>query len=313
MNNITSEIERAAESMVGTDLKLTDDPGHTNAGGVVEPENNGRHEREAKIEELARVQGWQPLESFEGDPAEWVSAEAFVERGRLYKILHKKNQEVQRTHGEVESLRKAVLDMKELLGKAQEHALRQEREDIKASKIQALRDGDIEKVVELDDSLKRVDTKEQELKLKVEAEKKQLETAEVDSSTEAGDRAVEFNSRFKQWVTDNAWYTSDGEMRADADLFGQRYFASNPEASPDEVFKYVDKKIRANYPEKFKIVTSNNPDVLPRRTTTAAGRVKSDKVDVRILTAEQREVAENFERMNVMSVEDYAKVVANIK
>lgn len=258
------------------------------------------------VEDVARSQGWVPADEFSGDPSEWVSAETFVERGRLFKVIHKKNQENARYQAELDTMKKAVFDMKDMLNKAQEHALVRAREEVKAEKVAALRAGEMEKVVSLDEELQKLDSKEKEYKEKLEKEKEAFKP--VDNKED------EFANYYKTWVPDNGWYLDNKDMRADADMYGRNYVASNPDATPEDTFKYVNDKIRRDYPEKFQPHdTRRGGDVIPRKTTTVNRERDSNKVDIKKLTPEQLEVATRFQELGVMTIEEAAKQWAAMK
>jgi hypothetical protein len=51
------------------------------AGQEVEHQSEPQEQSKPSAEDVARQSGWRPLEEFEGEPAEWRSAEVFNERG----------------------------------------------------------------------------------------------------------------------------------------------------------------------------------------------------------------------------------------
>ena len=64
--------------------------------------------------------------------------------------------------------------------------------------------------------------------------------------TEAEDFPEEaFKEYFEEkWLPKNSWYVQDKESQDIANDFIRAYAAKNPEASPDEVFEFVDKRMQ---------------------------------------------------------------------
>ena len=135
-------------------------------------------------EELARAQGWKPLEEFEGDTGEWVPPEVFIMKGRLFKTIHGQKQEIK-------GLRKAVDDMASLLKQAKEQAIKTTRDELRQAKAQALSDQDHNKVVQIDEQMLDLKQKETELK---------EETAVAEAASN------QYTEYYKEWVVDNKWY-----------------------------------------------------------------------------------------------------------
>lgn len=120
------------------------------------------------VEVEALALGWLPKEQFKGDPTRWTDAETFVERGHtLMPILRKNNEQL------VGKLSKAERDAAAAIATAQElktsmekilefqasEVKRQVEErlaTLKAARKQARRDGDDDKVDELDDAIEAV-------------------------------------------------------------------------------------------------------------------------------------------------------------
>lgn len=246
-------------------------------------------------EDLARAQGWKPREEFEGNKEEWVPPEVFILKGKFFKTIHGQKQEIK-------SLRKAVDDMASLLKQAKEQAIKTTRDELRQAKAQALSDQDHNKVVQIDEQMAELKQKENELKNDTS------ENAAADNP---------YTEYYKGWVEDNGWYLANKDMRADADMYGQSYLKSNPGADPEDVFKYVERKIKKEYPNSFSSEagaddTAAAPrtrasSVVSSKSTTAPAESVNKKPSIKSLTPEEREVALNFARLGVMSIEDYIK------
>jgi soluble cytochrome b562 len=117
------------------------------------------------VETEALTLGWTPKEQFRGDPDRWIDAEAYVARGKEIMPILKKNNE--KLLGDVESLKGTVTNLTTALTEAKEsmeefrkyHNETSKREyekavkDLKAQKVVALREGEHESVVEIDEAL----------------------------------------------------------------------------------------------------------------------------------------------------------------
>jgi len=59
------------------------------------------------------------------------------------------------------------------------------------------------------------------------------------------------NEVFEMWQETNEWYHENKEMREYADIVGEGYFKNNPDKKVSDVYKYVEKAVRKQYPEEF--------------------------------------------------------------
>lgn len=205
---------------------------------------------EPNVEQKAKDLGWSPKEDFRGDPAKWISAEEFVERGEsLMPILKANNRKL---HDEVASLRGALGETQTLLKNATEsiETLKEftNKETIKSAKgvqkelaaelKEARSEGDTEKEIEIQDKL-------EETRAAIKAA--ETKPAKVDPPA----RTSEDDAIFQDWRKDNAWLFEDAfngdltvtvgrRMRADPaykDLTGRKFL----DKVAEEVGKRLDK------------------------------------------------------------------------
>ncbi|MGH9428537.1 MAG: hypothetical protein ACRD2L_19795 [Terriglobia bacterium] len=177
------------------------------------------------IEVKAKELGWMPKDEFRGDPAQWVDAKSYVERGETMLPLIKANN--RRLTTEVTALRQELNAAKETLKASQEsiEALKEFNSDAnrkamkrqiavtKASLIQAKKDNDVEAEVELTTQLQ-----DESLALR-DAEGKPDEppakTVGKTGSTNGGDDAdFTKSSEWKAWTVDNPWFGTDKRRTA---------------------------------------------------------------------------------------------------
>lgn len=267
---------------IQTENAGTQIPGEITPGEQTEQlENGGEQSSSSTIEDRAREQGWRPKEEFEGDASKWVSAETFVAKGELIDRIEQLGKKLKDSD-------KTIAMLKEHHTKVKESEFKRAVEFLKQQKKQAYETGDVDKILELDDKLAEVR----------ETQKAQKQQEEVNETPEA-------HPAFKSWVSENKWYESDSEMRADADTFGEAYARNNQEKTPAEVLEYVTKKIKKAYPEKFVNPNRNKPTGVEG----GSGNRQGSSRDNFSLTEEEARVMNTFVRNGVMTKEEYLKEV----
>jgi hypothetical protein len=234
----------------------------------------------SSIEDRARSAGWRPKEEFDGDPSKWVSAETFVAKGELIERIEQLGKKLKDSD-------KTIAMLKEHHSKVKESEFKRAVEFLKQQKKQAYESGDVDKIIEIDDKIAEVR----------ETQKAQKQQAQIDESPDS-------HPAFQSWVSENKWYETDSEMRADADAFGEAYARNNTDKTPQEVLEYVSKKIKKTYPEKFTNPNRNKPTGVE-----GSGTRQGSSRDTFTLTEEEARVMNTFIRNGVMTKEDYIKEV----
>ena len=264
----------------------------TNAGTQIpgevipnaEPQNNepeGSSEQTISIEDRAREQGWRPKEEFDGDASKWVSAETFVAKGELIDRIEQLGKKLKDSE-------KTIKMLSEHHTKVKETEFKRAIEYLKSQKKAAYESGDVDKIIEIDDKMTQV-----------------RETQKAQKEQEAVNETPESHPAFQSWVSENKWYESDSEMRADADAFGEAYARNNQDKTPAEVLDYVSKKIKKAYPEKFTNPNRNKPTGVESGSGTRQGSSR----DTFSLTDEETRVMNTFARNGIMEKEEYIKQV----
>lgn len=255
--------------------------------GEVVPEANNDNSSTAdtstvlSIEDRAREQGWRPKEEFDGDPAKWVSAETFVAKGELIDRIEQLGKKLKDSE-------KTIKMLSEHHSKVKESEFKRAVEFLKQQKKQAYESGDVDRILELDDKIAEV-----------------RETQKAQKQQEQVNEAPESHPAFQSWVSENKWYETDSEMRADADTFGEAYARNNQDKTPAEVLEYVTKKIKKAYPEKFTNPNRNKPTGVEGGSGTRQGSSR----DTFSLTEEETRVMNTFVRNGIMEKDEYIKQV----
>ena len=202
------------------------------------------------IEQQAAAEGWRPKEEWTGDPDDWKDARSFVRDGEFFKKI----EEVKR---ENKNLRKTVGALKTHYEKVKETEYTRALETLKQQKKEALREGDTDLAVDLDD---KIDAKRAELD----------EARRIEAQVQA---EPEVHPDFQNWVNRNKWYESNEEVREFADQAGMAYKKTHMAASPQQVLEYVEERVAKGYPELFKNPRKNAPSAVeggtgPRKATS---------------------------------------------
>jgi len=235
------------------------------------------------VETTAREQGWKPLEEFDGDKSKWVSAETFVAKGELISKIESLGKKLKDAD-------KAIKMLTEHHQKVKESEFQRAVQYLKTQKKQAYEAGDVDKIIEIDEKI---------------AEVKETQKAQV-----ANEAKVEpvVHPSFQKWQDENKWYTTDTEMRADADAFGNAYAANNPDKTPEEVLDYVSKKVKRLYKDKFE-----NPNRSKASAVEGGGNRQETSNESFALSEDEKRVMNTFIRTGIMTKEDYIKELKKVK
>lgn len=234
-----------------------------------------------QILEEAKKQGYN--ENFEGENKK--TPKEFLEIGLSHNhVLKERNEKLS---GQVEELtgqlgqvksnmEKLVQFQEEQKKKAVEKALR----ELNAQKKEAISEGDVEKVEEIDKEIK-----------------------EHENVAESKDNAI-----LNTWMENNPWYTEDPLMGVVADRIFDQFAAagrySNDEAGYKSALKAVEEKIKETYPEKFRNPNKDKPaDVAGSRPSPE----RSTKKTYADLPEEAKAACDQFVTDKIMTREDYVK------
>lgn len=242
-----------------------------------------------EVEVEARASGWVPKDDFHGDPNKWVDAGEFVRRAPLF-------QKIDLQTREMKEVKRSLEELKQHHAKVRETEYKRALDELKAAKKDALLDGDVDQVFELDDKLDAV--KEAKRKFDIE----QAQEAARATTTE------NIHPEFAAWSKRNTWYETSSPMRAFADALGLELRAKG--MSPSEVLKQVETQIKEEFPQKFR---NANRDKAPAVEGTSKGGGKSGGSTEASLSDEERRIMNTFVRTGVMSKEQYIAELKKVK
>ncbi len=211
--------------------------------GVVE--SASAPEVQAEAEKL----GWIPPTRFKGDPARFVDAEAYLERGQtILPIVKETNKRLQ---AEVETLRSesaatkaalkfaqdAIEQIEERHSVATQKAVEQARRQLKAQLAEASEAGDHTGVAELTDQLVRMNAAEEV------AEKKTKETPPAPA-------AFVPDPAMAAWNTDNPWFGTDKRKTSLAVAIAQELREGGEQSTGRAFYDKVAAEVEATFAPK---------------------------------------------------------------
>jgi len=141
-----------------------------------------------KHEERASEDGWRPETEWEGDPEDWVTAREFNFRGELMGRISQQGRKLSTLEADNATLNKLVRSNSDVTRQMTEKAYKKAVRDLRADKADALREGDHERVMDIDDAVD--DLKEAR-----------------DKMTEEPEQSVDAPLDRSQWTPQqNAWF-----------------------------------------------------------------------------------------------------------
>jgi hypothetical protein len=235
------------------------------------------------VQQEARESGWVPKEEYTGDPDKWVDAAEFIRRGELFKKIETQSRAIK-------DLNKAIQDIQALHAKSREVEYKRALETVRREKKQALEDGDADAVIEADEKIEML-----------------RDAQRNDPPPREEQHTGEEHPEFVNWKAKNTWYETNKGMKAYADTVGAELRASG--LSPSEVLKAVERKVREEFPQRFKNPNQEKPNAV-EGGSTRSGKGGGDSY---VLDDTERSIMNNFIRLGVMTKEQYIAELKKVK
>lgn len=226
-------------------------------------------ERLAQVEAEARRQGWRPQAEFRGNPADWVDAETFVQRGRDYlpfvrKELEKANTRNQALEHQLSTVKTQLEEQAEVLNEvrqmartANEAAYQRAINDMKRAQRQAAAEGDMNRFDELQEQI------DEAAGARTAAPKPPPDPPPAPNPRP--EPQISIPPEVQAFVDDNPWMMKDRVLYQAMQAEHVAILESAPGLSLTENLERAKEAVMARFPQKFgqKPPEPNNPP--PRR------------------------------------------------
>lgn len=239
------------------------------------------------VELEAIKQGWKPKSEWDGDPDQHRSAREYLDRGELLgKIKSQSSQ--------LEEMRRAIGAMSEHNKKVYQAGYEKALTELKARKITALKEGDAELVLALDDEIDKTKDAIREVRnTTVQLPRTSTETAD--------------------WLARNKWYATDAVAHAAADELARQYARSHPNCTEADIYEYIDAELPKELPHKFgkkQNQSAPDPEGESRRGSGNGGSKGGTTTFEKLLdtmTSDQAQIAKTLVKTGAITKEEYVK------
>lgn len=207
---------------------------------------------EEGLKREALEMGWIPPERYKGDPEKFIEAEDFVERGKNFIPILKKNNEklmgqMGQIKGELDQTKQALgealdslREFKKFHEESAKNAYARARRELLAQKSTAMREEDFDKTIQIDDAIHQMD-QQMAAATKAEEEKGKKKGKE-------GDGGQKLDPAMQQWIGENAsWYGVDQARTAYANAIALKVREENPTTIGLEFLNLVKEEVEDKF------------------------------------------------------------------
>lgn len=255
---------------------------------VVEITENGQESKVSEVEQKALDMGWRPKEEFDGNEEDFIDAKEFVNRKPLF-------DKIESVSREAKTARKALEAFKQHYTKVKETEYQNALKELKASKKQALVDGDVDKFYAIEEQQEAI-----------ELEKKEFVQEQASIKTDE----PQVHPEFAQWIARNPWYETQPHMYAFAEQIGARLQGAVRAGTmtPQQVLKEIEKAVKEEFPNRFR-----NPNKDKPSSTENPGRKQTSTTTEVALTEIERNIMNTLVRGGHITKEKYLADLKQVK
>ena len=175
---------------------------------------------------------------------------------------------------------------------------------LKTALKQAMEAGDVEKQVEAQEKMGQLAIEKERLRIRknrLEQQSAQEEKPQVEDAIKMADPQAQPapDPKAQEWASDNKWFGTDKAMTYTAMSFHDDLVAEGFDATSDEYYNEIDRRIRKEFPQKFEDQSK------PRQTVASAVRKSASGRRTVKLTPSQVAIAKKLG----VPLEEYAKHV----
>jgi hypothetical protein len=178
-----------------------------------------------------------------------------------------------------------MMEFKKFHAETEKRAYERAMADLREQKKEAISTGDGDKVLQIDDAI-------DELKQSRQTEKVAHPVNQPDAT-------------FIQWSEENKWYTSDAQLKTEADMIGEVIKRQNPTLIGEAFLNEVTTRVKRMYPEKFTNANRSRPS--PVEGTTAPKASQKAGKGFNDLPPEAKAACQKFEKQGLITREAYLK------
>jgi P2-related tail formation protein len=196
----------------------------------------------------ARRKGWRPEPEYTGPEGKWVDAQTFVERGERF--TKKLQGEIETLQRKIDSFEGTKAQFRKFFDEQMAKRDKEHAEAIQTLRLQhkaAIRDGDDELALELED---RIDTtRKQQASLKEEAAAAAADKAEETPAA----TAPTTDPVLVEWIAEgNEWFQTDEVLTKHAIAVGKQFRANGEKAIGRAFLEMVAAQVKSDFPRRFK-------------------------------------------------------------
>jgi len=175
---------------------------------------------------------------------------------------------------------------------------------LKSALKQAMEAGDVEKQVEAQEKMGQLAIEKERLRLrknKLAQQEQKTEDITVEQAIDAqpAQQQRQPDPKAQEWAADNKWFGTDKAMTYTAMSFHDELVAEGFDATSDEYYNEIDRRIRKEFPQKFEDQSK------PKQTVASAVRKSASGRRTVKLTPSQVAIAKKLG----VPLEEYAKHV----
>lgn len=192
----------------------------------------------ATAEEKAKENGWVPQEEYKGNPEDWVSAEVFNTRGEFIGKIRASDKKNKALESKLAKVEKTLAELSKHHAKVRETERAAAMKELKAAKVEAVKEGDGAAVVEIDDQIEAI--KEEEQQEKVEAQQAAAQQPDGEEHPEVA-----------AFRSEHAEYDQNSLLMGALNAAVQEELEANPDGSPGEILAAAHETVYAELPQLF--------------------------------------------------------------
>lgn len=245
-----------------------------------------------ELEQRALDQGWRPIEEWDGAPEDHRSAREYIDRGELLGKIKAQNSEMKEVKQMLTTL--SAHNQKVYLAGFEKGLA-----EFKTARAQALRDGDTEAVLALED--------------KIDEHKEAIQVIKNTPPPQAKIQD-EPSPLFTNWLERNKWYETDEGMRNWADgaalALGKQARLLGKQIGEKDVYEHLTTEARKIFPQKFQRVGAPTIDGEGRKImTNKSGKAGGDKFEqlMNEMPEEMAKAARNLVKAGHVTKEKYVE------